>query len=555
MKKLKYIAIILLAVVVTSGCKKFLATEPFSTTSTEQFYKTASDAELAIAGCYNVLNAQIIQSTNLGSRGGLFFMQLQIMLTGTTDEAVTKYLLSDSDTGPWGYASWNSTSLYNQQAWFFFYAGISRCNLLLEKINDIPDITDVRKKEIIAECRFLRGFYYMYMGMMWGGVPINTTSTPDITAPRATLQAVFTQSLDDLNYAYTNLPNRATIPGRANKWSAAGFLARSYAFLGSAKISLAGKDLNFDLNSYEWVNSADAYIKVKTFTDDIIANSGYKLTATYSNLFHETTKSFQDEECLFMAEGSENPTTENLVNMQNLFIPQGNNAVLGGGVTRIVPVGELYLKYNANDPRRTNNLTGALNAALPQENISGAVYYVPNAITATSIKNNAVYYGGKFRMIDPKTKKIQLNYWSGNYPILRLAEIYLLRSEAIYYNNGATSAAATLARADLSTVRLRSIGSVNLASVNTAYLKTDFIQELLDERSRELCFEGTRHLDLLRFNRYNSAIAGLTSDASIAFNNQSVATVKLNWAPYRIWFPVPSSEVTLNKNLVQNPGY
>jgi hypothetical protein len=550
MKKNIYILLLISTIFSVTGCKKFLATEPYSSLPTEQFYKTSSDAELAIAGCYNVLNEQIIQNTNLGSRGGLFFMQLQIMLTGSTDEAVTKVGFSDADNAPWGFASWNSGALYNQQAWFFFFAGIERCNLLLEKIDGISALTPARKKEIIGEAHFLRGFYYMYLGMMWGGVPVNITSNPDVSAPRASLQAVFTQAFDDFNFAYENLPNRGGIVGRANKWSAAGCLARSYAFVASSKKNLVGSDLNFGLNSFDWVDVNASYLKLKTLADDIIANSGYTLTPNYSYLFRETTKSYQDQECLFLVEGSENPTITNCINMQNLFIPVGANATLGGGIGRLVPVGELFVKYNANDTRRINNLTGALTQT--KEIIDGIPYYTPNTtITASTIKNNAIYYGGKYRMIDPLSKKIQLNYWSGNYPVIRLAEIYMLRSEAIYYTTGSL----VDARVDLSTVRARSVIPTNLAVVNTAYTNTDFVQELLDERTRELCFEGIRHIDLMRFNRYSSTINTLTSDKSVASNNQSMVTVKLNWAPYRIWFPIPAAEMVLNKNLVQNPGY
>jgi len=550
MKKIIYIILALLIVVPISSCNKFLDTEPFSTVSSEQFYKTASDAELALVGCYNVLNTKSIQGTNLGTQGGLYFMQLQNMLTGSTDEAIAIATSTPDDTAV-GQASWNANTTYVRQVWFYFYAGIQRCNILLDKIGGITDLTDVRKNEIKGEARFLRGFYYMYLGMMFGGVPINTSGTSDVTAARSPLKDVFTQAISDLNFAYTNLPNRAGINGRANKWSAAGELAKLYAFMGSCKQNSVGASLNFPLNSFDWVNVTDSYTKVKTITDDIINNSGYKLTANYANLFKETTKTYQDEECLFMAEGSTDPVNGNIINMQNGFIPKGPNATVGGGVARLVPVGELFAKYNNNDPRRTNNLTGNITVNSAKETVDNAVYFVPNTITATSIKNNLNYYGGKFRMLDPSTKTITVNFWGGNYPIMRLAEIYLLRAEAVYALTGDL----VTARADLSTVRQRAVGTINLTAVNNAYAKPDFITELLDERSRELCFEAMRHFDLMRFNRYLTTIAALTTDKSLASNNTAVPTLKQNFTPNKIWFPIPGPEIILNPNLVQNPNY
>ena len=52
-----------------------------------------------------------------------------------------------------------------------------------------------------------------------------------------------------------NLPQRARIQGMANKWSAAGFLAKVYAYLASCKINNVGAELDFDLNNFNWVNS------------------------------------------------------------------------------------------------------------------------------------------------------------------------------------------------------------------------------------------------------------------------------------------------------------
>ncbi|TZF86471.1 RagB/SusD family nutrient uptake outer membrane protein (plasmid) [Pedobacter sp. BS3] len=541
---------IFIFILANSGCKKFIDTAPYSTVSTEQFYKTAADAELALAGCYNVLNAKQIQGTNLGTQGGLYFMQLQNMLTAGTDEAFARVTSATNET-QLGQLSWDANTTYFRQVWFYFYAGIQRCNLLLDHLENIPDISEARKTEIKGEARFLRGFYLLYLGMMFGGVPINTTSTPDLQAPRASVQQVFSQVIEDLQYAYDVLPPKASIYDRANKWSAAGFLAKAYAFMGSCKQNNVNKNLDFPLNDFDWVDINDSYTKVKELTDSIVTYSGYKLTENYSYLFRETTQSSQDEECLFMAVGSTDPVNGNGVNMQNGFVPQGANATLGGGLARLVPLGELFYKYHNKDPRRGNNLTQKLNASNPMEVAGGAQYYVPTAVTANSIKNNFFYYGGKFRMIDPATKTVTLYLWTGNYPILRLAEIYLLRAEATYM---LTNDAAT-ARADLYTVRQRSIAPADMNTVNTAYAKSDFIEELLDERSRELCFEAVRRFDLVRFGRYQSTINALSTDNSLSKNNTEASILKQNFAPKHIWFPIPEPERILNPSLIQNPKY
>ncbi len=545
MKTIKYTLAIILAAVQFSGCRKFLESVPYSTISAEQFYHTAADAEKAISGCYSPLNSNAMQ----GKSGGLYFHQLPIMLSASTDEAVKRFNLDNAKFGPWGIASWSSSSDMNQEVYFFLYAAIGRCNMLLDKLEGI-NIPDARKAEITAETRFLRGLYYMHLGMMYGGVPVITSSALNIAGPRQSLQEVFTQVISDLEYGYQNLLPRASISGRANKWAAAGFLARTYSFLGSSKLTGAGADLNFPLNSFEWVNSSAVYAEVKKLTDDIITNGGYKLTAKYGYLFMETTKSYQREECPFLIESSEDPLNGNYFNSQNQFFSSGAVNTYGGGAAQQVPLGELWYKYHVADTRRAWNLTGAYTNKSVKETVDGASYYVPIAVTDATVKT-AYFYAGKFRAIDPATKKIDKKKWAGNYPMLRLAEIYLLRAEAVFYLTGDI----VTATKDLATVRQRSIPAGNMTEANALYKKTDFIQELLDERERELCFESIRHIDLMRFNRYSSSINSLSDSKTVSFNNQMVPTLKLNWESYRIWFPIPYNELVLNKNLIQNPGY
>jgi tryptophanase len=79
------------------------------------------------------------------------------------------------------------------------------------------------------------------------------------------------------------------------------------------------------------------------------------------------------------------------------------------------------------------------------------------------------------------------------------------------------------------------------------------VQELLDERSRELCFEQWRRFDLARFNKYDAVVAAMSE--TFGFYNTIVPSIKQNWKAERIWLPIPLAQTDLNKNLVQNPGF
>ncbi|MEO6916656.1 MAG: RagB/SusD family nutrient uptake outer membrane protein [Chitinophagaceae bacterium] len=571
MKNFQYLIFLLLLTVGLGSCKKdFLNGQPYSTTSTENFYKSASDMEQALTGCYAILNSGYTQEKS----GGIFYTQFPTLGTAGTDEMVTRDNQSEPSYSPIGYGAWNSQSIFTQDAWSFLYIGINRCNLLLEKLPAVS-MDAGRKSQIVAEARFLRGLEYMYLGMMFGGAPVVTVSNPAQNLARNTAQELFTQVFSDLEYARTNLNTTSPSLGRANKYAAAGLLAKAYEFVGSCKLNNVGTGSTFPLNDFSWANSATMYSNALMLTTEIVNSNKYVLIPRYDYLFRETTKSFQYQEFLFNTESSSDPANGNQPTYQATLIPLGNNAAVGGGTSRIVPTGELFAKYTSavsgivyTDYRKSWNFSGQIPAANPlYETIEGIGYYVPAALAiprAPLSPNNTVatkvFYCSKFRYRDPKLKKIILNNTDGNFPILRYAEILLMHAEAIYYTSGNVASARTYLsqirkRAITTTLTLPADITAALATLNTAYTNNDFVQELLDERARELCFEGSRHFDLTRLGRYASVVSSLTSDRSLGFNNTAVALLKTNFTPNKIWFPLPYQQLLVEPALVQNPGY
>ncbi len=571
MKKIKWILILSIFIPPFSACKKgFLNGQPYSTTATENFYRTSAEIDQALTGCYSILNAPNAQ----GQGGGFYHIQFPTLGIAGTDEMVTADGKTDPSYAPIGLAAWNSQSVFIQDVWTFLYVGINRSNLLLEKITDVK-MDEARKAQIIAEARFLRGLEYLYLGMMYGGVPVVTVSNPEYNLPRNTVQEVFTQVFSDLDFAQKNLSPTSVALGRANKYSAAGFLAKAYEFAGSCNLNKVGASLNFPLNDYSWANPATMYNNALALTTEIINSNKYVLIPKYDYLFRETTKSFQYPEFVFNTESSSDPANGNQPTYQPTLIPLGNNANFGGGTCRIVPTGELFAKYSPNvsgtvytDFRKSWNFSGPIPGTNPgYETVEGVGYYLPTALAIPKpplSDNNTVatkvFYCSKFRYRDPKQKKIVINNTDDNFPMLRYAEILLMHAEAIFFTSGDL----TTARTYLSQIRKRAITptltltadiDAALAILNTAYTKTDFVQELLDERARELCFEGSRHFDLTRFGRYTEVINSLTTDRSLGFNNTVVNLVKANFTPNKIWFPIPYQQLLVEPALVQNPGY
>jgi len=540
MKKIEYL-IVVLGLLLMASCSNVLETEPYSFTSPDNFYKSAKEAEIALNGVYHVLSNSNIQGTGNQST---FSRNLGCMLNGATDEMWTRNTYNNPGFTPFGVAGVASDNAFLNETWFEFYAGINRANYLIEKLDGINDFSDNRKVEIEAEARLLRGFYHMMLSMMWGGVPVYTTAIQDPLQERQSIQEVYAQIITDYEFAYENLPHRASELSHVNKWTAAGLLARAHTYLASAKTS-ALPDFGLAINSFDWVNATEHYEKALTYTTATVLESGYELISNYDYLFRETTKSYQYQETLFAAEGSTSSGMEVINMLVQGFCPQGNVNVNGGSYGFFRPSGELFNKYNVADKRFTHNLTSNLRNTSPIEVIDGFNYYVPFPLNGNP--NTGSYSCGKYRAMDPAQKSIANWANSINYPLLRLADILLLHAEAQYFTGDESGA-----RNTFTIVRSRAVADgFTVDDLNTAYYKANFVDELLDERSRELCFEFTRRFDLARFNKFDEAIASLSPD--FGFYNTTVPTIKQNWKSTKVWFPVPLPQLDLNPNLVPNP--
>lgn len=536
-------AIIVLLIFTTISCEnsEFLNKPPYSFTSPENFYKTEKDLKIALAGCYDAINTSSVPGASVGD--GTYSRGLLFMLIGGTDEVVPNTSSELADFARLSYLSSNNPlSLF----WAAYYAGISRCNLLIEKAAEV-DMDQTVKNNIIAEAKFLRAFYYYHLASLFGGVPLVVSSVPDAKAPRASVKEIYTLVIDDLSYAYTTLGRNSIFIGGANKWTAGGYLGVVYNYLASCKRYGVNVSLNFPLNDFDWVNEIEMSDAAEKVLRDVVENSGYVLVekAKYSHLFRETTKTEQYKECLFLAEAS-NTITDEYPEISNFPIPTGDRNIYGGGYGRLKPTRELYLSYNVNDIRRDHNITGTYTTASTKEIVGGSTYYIPVA-SVTGSKIN--WCTGKFRCIDPKEKSIPPSATQLNYPLLRYADILLQYAEALYFTGDEPKA-----RTYFTQIRNRIVKEgISVETLNTAYYKADFITELLDERRRELCFESKRRIDLIRFDKLKEAIFSISLTAGNT--NDMAKDMQDNYEYFKIWMPIPDRQLTLNRSLIPNPGY
>jgi hypothetical protein len=125
--------------------------------------------------------------------------------------------------------------------------------------------------------------------------------------------------------------------------------------------------------------------------------------------------------------------------------------------------------------------------------------------------------------------------------MFRLADIYLMYAEAVLRGGSGGDAATALQY--INELRTRAYGNAS-GNIAAGTLTLDFI---LNERGRELNWEAHRRTDLIRFNKYTGGDYVWPWKGGVP-EGRAVE-------PFRTLFPIPSTDITANPNLVQNQGY
>lgn len=405
-----------------------------------------------------------------------------------------------------------------QAAWQWGYAGISDCNRvlnLLEKSADSPT-----KTQFINEIRTMRALYYFYVMDMFGNVPITSFGTAEspVQSTRAAVYAFIEKELLATSESLT-APTTVTAEyyGRPTKWMAYALLQKLY------------------INAEQYIGTPK-YAESLTYADKIITGSAMALVSDYNTLFSPTNGA--NTETIFAAIYDANYSAGNAVTRYTLhstlrakynlpFSPSNAQCTLK----------EFYDTFNlAGDIRNATWLAGKqflADGTTPILNGTQQLNFTPE-IVLTNIETmdvgaevNGISRGVRSIKFypDPNTNS-STRFQNNDMPIFRLADVYLLKAEALLRTGGSTAEAVSL----VNKVRVRSKAPV-VSSIT--------LDGILEERGRELAWEGWRRNDLIRFGKYQGKW-GFKSG---------------NEGAYRDIFPIPATELVLNSNLKQNPGY
>lgn len=225
MKKISSAILLLSGIAVSSSsCKKFLDLKPIDSPTESTFYVDEKGLQGGLVSAYDAL-----QSTAMYGQNFIALMEIR------GDNAM------DNDQGASGGVRYQIESFAERpdntivtDSWLGCFKAIFRANIVISRATDIT-MDETRKKQIVAQARFLRALNYFNATRLWGKLPLITS--PQTTAEarqnqRAETSAVYAQIIDDLKIAITDLPETwpANKKGSATTLAAQALLAKVYLY-------------------------------------------------------------------------------------------------------------------------------------------------------------------------------------------------------------------------------------------------------------------------------------------------------------------------------------
>ena len=417
--------------------------------------------------------------------------------------------------------SWAAGHELPKNAWLYLYKVITLCNRSLETLEKHQDMAGDHYIQWCAEVRALRAMYYWYLIDLFGDVPLivsTNVSMNEVTrAPRA---EVFNFCVKELEANKEELPFANSVRlgdfyGRITMPVAIFVLAKLY--LNAAVYT--GKE---DVENYKRC--------VECCTD--IEDMGYGLEDNYSNNFLVNNQ--YSKENIFVIPMNKYLYTSQQHNMIRSY-HYHHSAVYGytgeNGICATKRAMQIFGYGTPEEDRRMleNFFYGIvydLNAHPVKDRTGKFLTYYPEAVELDLSRSPYLETAGA-RMrkyeIDPNAP-LGGKLIDNDIVLFRFADVLLMRAEAKLRMNED-------GHKDFDTVRER-------ANMPT---RPYTLQNLLDERMLELCWEGWRRQDLIRFGQFKSLYDGPEAiDESVG---------------HTCLYPIPADVRALNKKLTQNEGY
>ena len=530
MKNLKYLLLFLLPLTYI-GCTDDLETQVIDpdVTLADEVYQSKEDYLSGLAKVYAAFAttgqagpagqgdiSDIDEGASAYLRG---YWQLQEL---PTDEAVIAW--NDGNLPRLNFKEWSSSNEFINAFYNRVFFSVAAANEFIresapEKVSE-RGISGADADEIATyrlEARFLRSLVYMHGIDLFGDLGFVTDEDPvGIFFPdQVAKEEIFAFIESELLEIEQGMLEPMSIHGRADKAAVWMTLAKLYL-------------------------NAEVYAGTNRYSDAItqlnkVFSAGYMLDDDYDELF--MTDNFNSSEIIFpiVFDGVETQTFGGTTYLAHAAVGGSMDAAdygidfgWGGNRTTAALV-DLFEysddEFNSPDDRAnfyTDGQSKEINQVVDQFTDGFAIEKFVNVSSTGEPGSNATYVDTDF-------------------PLFRLADAYLMYAEAVLRGGSGGSASDALTYVNL--IRQRAYGD-NSGDISSSELTLDFI---IDERARELYWEGHRRTDLIRHNQYTGSSYLWPWKGGVKDGVATDDHLKL--------YPIPSSQLFANPNLTQNPGY
>ncbi|NCC10545.1 MAG: RagB/SusD family nutrient uptake outer membrane protein [Bacteroidia bacterium] len=564
MKYTKLITAVTLGLSLSLSSCNFLDTVPQDFVAPENFFKNKEEAFMSLTTVYNRLMRQEVYGNTY-----------PLMVAGTDDLGYY-----DRNTVPIGIFNNNISSSDNDvlKMWQNLYEAINNANFFLEQVDRVADMDGDTRTVYKGEAKFLRAYCYFLLAQCWGDVPYSTSSQKsvlEVEIANSPQKTVLENVVREMEEAEGMVGEIDQVPaGRISKSAVRGILARVY-------LKLAGWPLNGGKPMYE---------KAAYWAKQVNKEHKHQLNPEYSAVFTYLAADMVDtkyRESIWEAEYKGNRQDAhsgsgrlgNTIGIANGDASLESDGYSYGFISCTLNLWDMYndldgdgfvdagfeegseKEVNHPDVRRNWNIAPFRYVKNSQNKfVKGDWGYKGHAkvdndgkpsgtFTATQyVERNAGKYRREYEKVLPRDK----NQTPINFPILRYADVLLMIAEADNeVNNGPT----TEAYEAINLVRKRSIQGI--ADVQNMSYEA-FKRLVKDERGRELCFEGLRKFDLIRWDDYlrnMKQVAINTEDSRWGAGKKFAVNYANNASERYKWLPIPNRELGLNGLLQQNKAW
>ncbi len=421
--------------------------------------------------------------------------------------------------------------------WKHFYNITNKATEIINAAEAIQGIDENVRKKVLAEARFFRANSYFYLYRTYNNIYVTTETVTvdnafDVVNDRSTDEEIFELINSDLNYAIDHLSWTDTF-GRVTKGTAKHVRAKVAMWQG------------------DWAEAKAQAISVIEDPD-----SPHKLVPTTADVFKGDRN---HSESLFVVQSKEgllgggDQTFMNANYITQYFQIPGRVAAPtveqgGRGFSRVLP--NLYLlNLLGEDPNDTRDDDTYFRLKYYFTSGPKAGQVIDTYKPITDLNNPSNSYQNYYRFIHPSCMKffqednnLDSYFQRSNIMVYRLAETYLIAAEAMMRSSGDP---------------LPYINAIR-ARANAAPLTSVDEQAILDERARELAFEGQRWFTLKRMGQdvMNFQMTNYAGDGPYFPANLGNKDPRTNWRPWFINWPIAQIDLDLlGPNYPQNDGY